>query len=203
MKPCLRTSLICAALALGSVASTPTPLKRLTAKRILELTAPSDVAAPNSYNVEILGLGASTLSADKLEGEIKVGKPLVFPTEFDPPQASMDPALGIVPTTPTAMGTVDTGWTVRLTANPHGKLLAVTGAAEYTSAKMLPGGYGAIAGPVFAENGNTITVNRLEQPRLETTTTRFHIFAVPGESYEVTFYKGEKAEKHTVTVTAQ
>jgi hypothetical protein len=29
------------------------------------------------------------------------------------------------------------------------------------------------------------------------------VFAVPGEAYEVTLYRGEKAEKHTVKVSVE
>jgi len=54
-----------------------------------------------------------------------------------------------------------------------------------------------------SEQGEVITPNKLEQPKSLTTTTRFHLFAVPGETYDVTLYRGGKAEKHTVTVTAE
>ena len=64
----------------------------------------------------------------------------------------------------------------------------------------MPGGYGAIAGPIYTEQGDVITPNKLDQPKLQTTTTRFNIFAMPGESYEVTLYRGAKSEKHIVTV---
>jgi hypothetical protein len=48
-----------------------------------------------------------------------------------------------------------------------------------------------------------LTPNKLDQPKFQTTTTRFHIFAVPGESYEVTLYRGSKEEKHSITVTVE
>ena len=53
------------------------------------------------------------------------------------------------------------------------------------------------------EQGGLLTPNKLDQPKLQTTTTRFNLFAVPGESYEVTFYRGDKSEKHTVTVSTE
>jgi hypothetical protein len=55
----------------------------------------------------------------------------------------------------------------------------------------------------FGEVGEVLSVNKLDQPKFQTTTTRFHIFAVPGESYDVTFYRGSKKEKHRITVTLE
>jgi len=37
----------------------------------------------------------------------------------------------------------------------------------------------------------------------QTTTTRFHIFAVPGETYDVVLHHGGKSSKHRVTVAAE
>jgi hypothetical protein len=48
-----------------------------------------------------------------------------------------------------------------------------------------------------------ITPNVFHQPRIKTTSTRFFIFAAPGEPYDVTVYRGDKEEKMTVTVTAE
>ena len=67
---------------------------------------------------------------------------------------------------------------------------------------MVNGGYGEISGPLYAPDGKTSISNKLDQPRIQTTTTRFHLFALPGKSYEVTLYRGDKREKHLVTVRA-
>ena len=126
-----------------------------------------------------------------------------FPNEFDPPAASADQPSVIVPLTPTAFNAIDTGWSIRFSAVPHGKLVAISGTADYVDAKLVPGGYGAVAGTIFAEDGGIISPNRLDQPRIQTTTTHFQIFAVSGETYDVTLYRGEKAEKHSISVLAE
>ncbi len=126
-----------------------------------------------------------------------------FPNQFTPPKAILDKAPQIVPLTPTKFETVNTGWTIHLNAKPEGKLVQLYGIADYTEAQLVPGGYGPLTGPIYDEKGECISVNVLNQPKFETTTTRFCIFAVPGEKYEVTLYRGAKAEKHAVTVTAE
>ncbi len=203
MNTSIRTTIACVAIASVAIAAAPKAGKRLTAERIAELTAPSEGARPKTYRVEIALIGSAALPADKAEGQVTAAREFHFPTEFAPPQPAANGAPTITPTTPTAFETVNTGWTVRLSAKPHGKLVAVYGVADYTDAAMVRGGYGAVAGPIYDERGELLTPNQLDQPRLQTTTTRFHIFAVPGESYDVTLYRGAKEEKHKVTVTVE
>lgn len=203
MNTTIRTSFICLAVACISIAATSKTQKRLTAQRIAELTAPADALHAQTYHISISRLGNATLPAAKPEGLIESIREFRFPTAFDAPQANSQGASVATPTTPTAFETIHTGWTVRVTAKPQGKLVAVYGVADYIEAQMVPGGYGAIAGPIYAQDGKILTPNKLDQPRIQTTTTRFHIFAIPGEPYEVTFYHGNKAEKHMVTVTAE
>ncbi|EDY18583.1 hypothetical protein CfE428DRAFT_3968 [Chthoniobacter flavus Ellin428] len=199
----LRAALVCLAIISIAVAATPNTRTRLTAQRIADLTAPAEGPHPKGYKIEISGLGSSLLAAAKPEGEILSVRELHFPSEFKPPQAAANGAPGITPTTPTAFETVNTGWSVRLTAKPHGKVIAVYGIADYVEAELVAGGYGVVAGPIYTEKGEVITPNKLDQPKLQTTTTRFNIFAVAGESYEVTLYRGAKSEKHIVTVSAE
>jgi hypothetical protein len=168
------------------------------------LTQPrSGAVNPKSYKVEISGIGSATLPADKPEGKIESIRELIYPTKFDPPQTAANGAPIVTPTSPTAFETVNTGWTVRLSAKPHGKLIAVSAVADHVEGEMVPGGYGAIAGPVYNDQGEVLTPNKVDQPRLQTTSTRFHIFALPGEPYEVTLFRGAKTEKHIVTVTTK
>ena len=67
---------------------------------------------------------------------------------------------------------------------------------------MMNGGYGAVAGPIYNNNGELLSPNVVHQPKSTTTSTRFHLFALPGEPYEVTLFRGEQAEKHLVTIRA-
>ena len=187
----------------AAIAATPKAPKLLTVQRVHELTAPTESAPAKAYKVAITAIGNTTLSADKLQGRVEAIKVLSFPVEFDPPQTAANNTSVITPTTPTAFETVNTGWTVSLSAKPHGKLVAVYGVADYVEATLVRGGYGAIAGPVYTVSGEVLTTNALDQPKLQTTTTRFHIFAVPGESYDVTLYRGSKTEKHSITVTQE
>ncbi len=196
--------------ALSIAAATKSP-NRLTPQRVAELTAPAPVAAATIYDVTITGLPKAALKADQ-RAVIETIREVIFPTEFDPPQAPQEvrgaasDATGpapLMPTTPTAFETLHTGWSVSLVLKPRGKVVEVIGSADYTTAEHVNGGYGALAGPIFSEKGEVLTPNKLELPRTQTTTTRFHIFAVPGEPYEVTFYQGSKAEKRTIMVAAQ
>lgn len=184
-----------------AMAATPSLRPRLTARRVAELTDVIEGEPAKAYKVEISDLGSCTVGANQKPVEFTRGRELIFPTEFDPPQAAANGAPVVTPTTPTAFGSVNSGWTVRLTAKPHGRLVAVYGVAEYVEAEFVNGGYGEVAGPIHTAQGRVITPNKLQQPKLETTTTRFNVFALPGESYEVTFYRGARAEKHTVAVS--
>ncbi len=216
MKTTIRTAIICFVVASIAIAATTKP-SRLTPNRIAELTAPSDAPKAKTYKVAVTGLQRPsptpagknapigvTLPADKPQAVLECIREFRFPIEFTPPATTAkDSELPITPTTPVTFETVNTGWTIRLSAKPHGKLIAVYGVADYTEAEMIPGGYGALAGPIYTEQGDVITPNKLDQPKFQTTTTRFHIFALPGEAYEVTLYRGTKAEKHTVTITTE
>jgi hypothetical protein len=187
--------------------------KRLTPKRVVELTAPSDSEPQTSYKVSISSLSYSFPFETKRnvpatctaivngEGTLEYWRELRFPIDFEPPKA--EAGAEIVPTTPSNFETANIGWTIHLTAKPMGKLISLYGVADYVNFKFVRGGYGPLSGPIYADDGKVITPNKLDQPVFQTTTTRFHIFAVPGEAYEVTLYRGEKAEKHTVTITPQ
>ena len=153
--------------------------------------------------IEVSGLGEVELSAAKAEGDITLPQQAIFPTEYQPLRAAQRGSpLAIEPSTPTNFEKVNTGWTIRLNAKPLGKLVAVSGVADYVEAVAVPAGYGAVAGPVYS--GETVvTPNVMKMAKVQTTTTRFQVFAVPGEGYEVTLYHGDKAEKHQVTVVTQ
>jgi hypothetical protein len=186
---------------LVAVAATPNSLTQLTVQRVADLTSPTEGARPKAYRIEIAGFGGLTISEDHPEGQTELVQAFHFPTEFTPPQTTENGVRLITPTTPAAFETVNTGWTVRLTAKPHGKLVGLYGIADYVEAALVPGGYGAIAGPIYTERGEVLTENKLDQPKFQTTTTRFHIFAAPGEPYDVTFYRGSIEEKRRITVT--
>ena len=203
MKTTIRAAIVCLVLFSVVLAAAPNSRKRLTPRRLLELSAAPDAPTPKAYTVEIAGLGSVTLPAGKPDGEIHAGGDIRFPTEFDPPQAGSDGGDAITPSTPTAFVSVDTGWTVRLNARPQGKLVRIYGVADHVEAESVPSSYGAIAGPIYTEEGEVITVNKMDQAKLQTTTTHFILFALPGEPYEVAFYRGKKTEKRMVTVKAE
>ena len=201
------TRLTVAALAALSLAVGAAPKARkvlLTPRRVAELTAPAQAPAAKGYKIDFGGLGIAHVPAAETQSSFTMGREIVFPTEFDPPQAGpVRPGfpLAITPITPTAFERIETGWTVNLKSRARGKMLFVDGEADYVEVQFVPGGYGAIAGPIHTEKGELLTANKLDQPKVQKTTTRFHVFAVPGEPYEITLYRGEKAEKHLLTVS--
>jgi hypothetical protein len=144
------------------------------------------------------------LPAEKPEGVIEVIREFRFPVAFEPPDAARDGSSeAVTPLTPTAFETVNTGWTIRVKARPQGKLVALYGVADYVEPELIAGGYGPLSGPIYSEDGSVISPNMLQQPKFETTSTRFHIFAVPGESYEVALYRGAEPEKYRISVRAE
>lgn len=190
------------AIAATSLGALQRYVPRLTTMRIHQVANLPVPVAERGYVVSVGGIGEAWLSAETLEGKIENGKDVRFPTEFDPPHAEPGhPA--VTPLTPTAFNSQFTGWTIRFKAKPHGSMIGIFGAAEYTSSHQVPGGYGAVAGPMYDEAGALLTWNKLELPRLQTTTTHFHIFALPGEAYAVTLYRGKTPETHAVTVTVE
>lgn len=207
MKTSLRTVIVCLVAITVTVAAVPSARKFLTPQRVAELTTPSaaDVPRPADevYKVEISGLGSTTIPSANASGEIKATREQILPTQFDPPQAAANGAPVVMPTTPRAFEVVNTGWTVRLTAKPAGQLIAIYGIADYAEMEMVPGGHGATAGPIRTGKGELITANKLELPKLQTTTTRFNIFAVPGASNEVTLFRGARPEQHMVKVSIE
>jgi hypothetical protein len=192
-----------AAVAITAAAITKSAKAVLTPERIRGLTAPTDAPMPKGYKVTISGLGSCTLQAGAplAQGALEAIREFRFPIRFEPPKSDGEDKVS--PTTPSAFETVNTGWTVHLSATPHGRLVGIAGVADYVTAQLRPGGYGPVAGPIHTNDGELLSPNKLDQPKVQTTSTHFHIFAVPGESYEVTFYRGDASEKHTVTVTAE
>ncbi len=221
MKSSIQTTILCIAVASVAIAAT-SRTKRLTPQRIAELTAVSGSPKPERYSVAISGLdspgplgrpvpapapsttrGSASISfpAEKPEAVLEFIREFRFPSRFEPPHTGADGVSLIKPPTPAAFESVNTGWSIRLSAKQQGNLVAIAGAAAYTAAEFVPGDYGPLSGPIYSEDGKLISPNVYHQPKIETTTTHFHIFAVPGEPYEVTFYHGTKSEKHTITVT--
>lgn len=207
MKTSLRTVIICLAAITATVAAVPGARRFLTPQRAAELTAPSASDAPRPaeevYKVEISGLGSTTIPSAQASGEIKATREQILPTQFDAPQAAANGAPVVTPPPPRAFEVVNTGWTIRLTAKPAGKLIAIYGIADYAEAEMVPGGHGATAGPIRTDDAKLITANKPELPKLQTTTTRFNIFAVPGASNEVTLFRGARPEKHMIKVSIE
>jgi hypothetical protein len=146
--------------------------------------------------------GRITFPADR-PAIIEVIREFRYPVKFDPPRAAEDGSLIIAPLTPKEFETINTGWTIRLNASPSGQLIALSGKAEYVEAEMMNGGYGAVAGPIYDAKGTLLTPNVVHQPKAKSTSTCFHVFAVPGEPYEITLYRGDKAETHTIKVSVE
>ncbi len=126
-----------------------------------------------------------------------------YPSSFKAPRASADrtsPAI-VIPTTPTDFGMINAGWTIHLHAERLGSLIVLDGSAEFVKVDLVNGGYGALAGPIYDRKGNVLTPNKVQQPISFSTTSRFHLTAVPGEPYQVSFYKGSAVEKHTIKLS--
>ena len=201
-----------------AIAAAPKSLP-LTPKRIAELTAPGDAPRPKAYKVEVSGLlspsptasgGSGPISVllprDKPEAVLECIRELRFPSAFTPPRAVVGREPAFEPTWPAEFDKVNTGWTIRFSAKQHGKVIALAGVADYIRAdmpKIGTGAYGSLGAPIRAESGELLSPNVAHQPKVQTTTTRFQIFAVPGETYEVTLYRGAKPEKHRITVTTE
>ena len=214
----IRITIVSLAAASITMAATAKP-EPLTPKRIAELTRPSEAAAPKVYKIEVSGLqrpspNAShdsapisvTFPADRPQAVLECIRELRFPSAFTPPKtiANRDPAFE--PTRPADFDVVNTGWTIRFSAKQHGRVVAIAGVADYVEADMPEigtGAYGPLGAPIRAESGELLSPNVVHQPKVQTTTTRFQIFAVPGETYEVTLYRGAKPEKHRITVTTE
>lgn len=201
MNHLLRVSLSVLAVAGLSFAAASKPQPRLTPARIVELTTPASRPAPNSYQVKMSDLGEGAIPSNGTKVTLEKIREFRFPTEFTPPQASLRTDVPVVPTTPDVFETIHTGWTITLTAKPQGKLVELCGVAEYVEVELINGGYEPLSGPIHTEDGQLITPNKLEQPLAQTTTTRFHLFAVPGESYEIELYRGKVKEMRTITVS--
>ncbi|MEZ0254696.1 MAG: hypothetical protein ACAI37_05430 [Chthoniobacter sp.] len=208
----LSAGLVLAAAAV-TIAAVSKPAKHLTPQRVAEVNALSD-SNPDLARVSVAISGVSKVRtvSDGRKAVLEMIREFRFPTAFNPPAAPKEALAGktnqdgvypITPTTPTEFETLNTGWTITLTTKARGGLVEVYGVADFVEVDLIAGGYGALSGPIITDQGVLITPNRLDLPKSKTTTTRFHVFALPGESYDVTLYRGTKAEKHTVTVAAE
>jgi hypothetical protein len=217
----VRTLVVVLTIACAATAANSSVRKRLTPQRVAELTAaaPAPAMEPKQYAVEITGItmpnagpghvnekantptaGRVTFPADR-PAIIEAIRELCYPVKFDPPKAAEDGNSLVAGLRPRAFETINTGWTIRLNASPAGKLIALSGKAEYVEAELMNGNFGAVAGPIYGDKGELISPNIAHQPKVKTTSTSFHVFAVPGEPYEITLYRGDKAGKHTIIVS--
>ena len=223
-----RTTILCLAIAGAALAAKSSIPKRITPQRIAELTAPADAPKAKTYTVEIFGLEGPgpgtggvdknfrpapkpvlskidparvTLAAENPEGGFEMTREVAFPSEFEPPHAAPGGEM-LSPAAPKAFDRVKAGWTFHLSAKPAGKYVALSGTADCVEVELLNGGYGELARPIYSEKGAFISPNVFHQPKIKSTSTRFYIFAVPGEPYQVTLYRGDKEEKVTVQVIA-
>jgi hypothetical protein len=212
MKHSFRLAGLALAAAAVTVAAVTKPTNRLTPKRIAEVNALSNATDAAHISVQLSGFPKIGTTTDGHRSVLESIQELRYPTEFDPPDAPKAALAGkapgggvfpITPTTPRAFETLNVGWTIALTTKARGGIVDLYGEANFVEADLVNAGYGALAGPIFSDDGILITPNRVQMPKSSTTTTRFHLFAVPGESYDVTLYRGSKAEKHTVTITAE
>lgn len=201
--------LLVAAMTMAAVSK---PGTRLTPQRVAEVNALTGAADLPRATVAISGFSPIRTVTNGGKTVLEAIREYRFPTAFTPPIASKELLKGepnpegnvpVTPTTPDAFETLNTGWTITLTTKARGGLIEIYGVADFVEVDLIAGGYGALAGPIMTDKGSVITPNRVVLPKSKTTTTRFHIFAVPGESYDVTLYRGSKAEKHAVTVTAE
>jgi hypothetical protein len=219
----VRSLAIVLTIACAAVAANSAARKRLTLQRIAELTGPAEGQPAQQYTIEISGLTLPNpvpgqiakkisggdgparihLPAANPTGTVELMREFRYPTEFDPPKAANDGSTIIAPVTPKAFGLVNTGWTISLSARPSGKLVALSGKADYVEAELMNGGYGAVAGSIYGAKGELLTPNVVHQPKVKTTSTSFHIFALPGEPYDVTLYRGDKAEQHTIRLNVE
>lgn len=197
----LRHFLVVTIFGLGLLVSSHGSQGKLTPERITELTATTKEKGSAPVVVEISGFGSAELSGTDLHGKLENIREFRYPDQFQPPQVLADKSHpAVIPTTPTNFETINAGWTIQLHAQRLGKLVMLRGTAEFVDVKMVNGAYGALAGPVYDRQGNVLTANFLQQPEQHSTITRFHVSAVPGEAYEILFYKGSKVETHTVKV---
>lgn len=174
---------------------------RLTPARLAELAAKPEAEPPKICEVAISDYGSITVKLGQQAALEKI-REFRYPTEFDPPQGSDQPGnIAVTPTTPTAFETTNAGWSVEVTVKTQGKVFDLSGMATFTEVEFVNGGYGELAGPVYTEDGAVLTPNVLQQPKIKTTSTRFKLYALPGQPYEVIFYRGDKAEKRTITIT--
>ena len=216
--PAMKRSLLFAGVAIATATVTFAAISksgtRLTPRRVAEINALSTEPRPAKVTVTISGISKIRMATDKSKASMELIRDLRYPTEFAPPEAPKEalkarakPAEGgafpVTPTTPLAFETLNTGWTITLSASAVGSMVELYGTADFVEADLVNAGYGALSGPIYSDDGILITPNKLQMPKSSTTTTRFHLFALPGESYEVTLYRGNKAETHTVTVTPE
>lgn len=177
--------------------------QRLTPARIAEL-ASAPISESKRISIALAGIGSGVITPSQPEALIENIREIHTPSEIEPPTVTANnPKFAVTPITPAAFNQINAGWTIRLRAKHNGKVVVLTGAAEFTDVKLVNGAYGALAGPVYSEQGKLITTNVLQQLRQQTTISRFHLFAVPGEDYEILLYKGDKAEKHKIKVTLE
>jgi len=182
--------------------------KLLSPERVSKLTAPTKATSGEQIWVELSSFGKVYLAPrPDPQAVLENIREFRYPSEFEPPKVIDDADHrhpdAIVPTTPTRFETINVGWTINLHATRQGSVVILTGVAEFISIELVNGDYGALAGPIYSKRGEFLTSNKLQQPLQQTTTSRFHLSAVPGKTYEVLLYRGKKVEKHSIKVLVQ
>jgi hypothetical protein len=106
---------------------------------------------------------------------------LRYASEFDPARTGPG-SLPVIPVTPSAFESKETGFVAALTAKQLGGLILIEGEISVTQLQGFSRMGGALGTPILDEKGRTLTQNRIHLPKFAVFTTPIYVAIKPGGS---------------------
>lgn len=121
---------------------------------------------------------------------MEVVKEIRYPVEWEPPmqyRAKDDAMPVVVPVTPTIFETVKHGWVVKFSGDLVGGAVRLIGTATFAEPEFTKGVFGEASGRLYAANKRLflLTENESQTVAVQSSTTPFQVFALPGKTYEL------------------
>ena len=172
------------------VAAMSQPAENMPSRVTFQISVKEGRAAVRKLPAEQIAVGGSFRITDQ--------KDFVYPSAYEPASANAG-LTAVVPATPKAFQTIQTGLEADLQSERSGGLIIIKGTIKVTDFQGFSRMGGQLGQPILDAKGRLITENRIEMPKLATYTTPVYAAVQPDGS--CTFGISHPKKGTTVTLS--